>query len=126
MDILAILEADYRRFPQDQTYSIYAPDVYFKDPLNQFRGRDRYQKNIHFIATWFNNPQLELHQINRQGNQIRTDWTLRWTTPLPWQPRIAIEGWSEMEVNDQELIASHIDYWHCSRWDVIRQHFKWH
>jgi hypothetical protein len=126
MDILAILEADYRRFPQDQTYSIYAPDVYFKDPLNQFRGRDRYQKNIHFIATWFNNPQLELHQINRNGNQIRTDWTLRWTTPLPWQPRIAIEGWSEMEVNDQELIASHIDYWHCSRWDVIRQHFKWH
>jgi Uncharacterized conserved protein (DUF2358) len=124
MDILAILEADYRRFPHDQTYSVYAPDVYFKDPLNQFRGRDRYQKNIHFIATWFKNPQLDLHQINRNGNQIRTDWTLRWTTPLPWQPRIAIEGWSEMEVNDQEMIVSHIDYWHCSRWDVIRQHFK--
>jgi hypothetical protein len=126
MDILAILEADYRRFPHDQTYSIYAPDVYFKDPLNQFRGRDRYQKNIHFIATWFNNPQLDLHQINRQGNQIHTDWTLQWTTPLPWRPQIAIEGWSEMEVNDQEMIVSHIDYWHCSRWDVIRQHFKAH
>jgi hypothetical protein len=124
MDILAIVEADYRRFPHDQTYSIYAPDVYFKDPLNQFRGRDRYQKNIQFIATWFQAVQLDLHQINQNGNQIRTDWTLHWTTPLPWRPRIAIAGWSELEVNDQGLIASHIDYWHCSRWDVMRQHFS--
>jgi Uncharacterized conserved protein (DUF2358) len=124
MDILAILEADYRRFPHDQTYSIYATDVYFKDPLNEFRGRDRYQKNIQFISTWFKNPKLDLHQIQRNGDQIRTDWTLNWTTPLPWQPRIAIEGWSEMVVNDQEMIVSHIDYWHCSRWDVVKQHFN--
>jgi hypothetical protein len=124
MDILAIVEADYRRFPHDQTYSIYAPDVYFKDPLNQFRGRDRYQKNIQFIATWFQDVQLDLHQINRHGNQIRTDWTLNWTTPLPWRPRIAIEGWSELAVNDQEMIISHVDYWHCSRWDVVKQHFS--
>lgn len=122
MDILEILRADYDRFPQDQTYEIYAEDVYFKDPLNQFRGRDRYRQMIGFIQTWFRQPKLDLHQIQRSGNQIRTDWTLSWTTPLPWQPRIAIEGWSELELDDREMIISHIDYWHCSVWDVVKQH----
>lgn len=123
MDILEILTKDYQNFPQSQTYRIYAEDVYFKDPLNEFRGRDRYQRMIQFINTFFLNPNLDLHQIQRQGNQIRTDWTLSWTTPLPWQPHIAISGWSELQLNDNELIISHVDYWHCSRWDVLRQHF---
>ncbi|MBW4517269.1 MAG: DUF2358 domain-containing protein [Timaviella obliquedivisa GSE-PSE-MK23-08B] len=124
MDILEVLQADYQRFPKNQTYSIYAEDVYFKDPMSQFRGRDRYQRTIQFIDTWFTNPKLDLHKIERNGNQIRSDWTLSWTTPLPWKPRIAIGGWSELEVNQQDLIISHIDYWHCSRLDVLKQHFR--
>jgi hypothetical protein len=122
MDILAILTADYQNFPHNQTYRIYAQDVYFKDPLNEFRGRDRYEQMIGLIAQWFRQPQLDLHQIQRQGNQIRTDWTLSWTTPLPWQPRIHISGWSELQLDEAEQIISHVDYWHCSRWDVLKQH----
>ncbi|MEM6403902.1 MAG: DUF2358 domain-containing protein, partial [Cyanobacteria bacterium P01_D01_bin.116] len=33
MDIVEILKEDYQRFPENQTYSIYAEDVYFKDPM---------------------------------------------------------------------------------------------
>lgn len=124
MDILEILRQDYRNFPKSQTYSTYAEDVYFRDPMTEFRGRDRYERMIHFIQTWFLDPHLDLHQIQQNGAAIRTDWTLSWTTPLPWKPRIAIAGWSEMTVNEQGLIASHVDYWHCSRLDVLRQHFK--
>jgi hypothetical protein len=124
MDILEILKADYRNFPQNQTYRIYAEDVYFKDPLNEFRGRARYQQMIQFINTWFLDPTLELHQIQRTDTNIRTDWTLSWTTPLPWKPRIVIPGWSELQVNAEGLIISHVDYWHCSRWDVLKQHFS--
>lgn len=122
MDILDTIKADYRRFPKEQTYSIYAEDVYFKDPLNEFRGIDRYQSMLGFIDTWFRQPQLDLHDIQQQGNTIRTDWTLRWTTPLPWQPRISIPGWSELTLNAAGLICSHIDYWKCSKWDVVKQH----
>ncbi|MBD2460610.1 DUF2358 domain-containing protein [Oscillatoria sp. FACHB-1407] len=122
MDILDILKTDYRNFPDHQTYSIYAPDVYFKDPMNEFRGCDRYQRMIQFIKTWFRNPQLDLHDIQRTGDSIRTDWTLSWTTPLPWQPRIAIAGWSELQLNSDGLIVSHIDYWKCSKLDVLKQH----
>jgi hypothetical protein len=124
MNILETLTADYKNFPQNQTYYIYAKDVYFKDPLNEFRGVDRYRQMIGFISTWFIQPQLDLHQIQQQGNQIRTDWTLSWTTPLPWKPRIAISGWSELQLSAEELIISHIDYWHCSRLDVLKQHFS--
>jgi len=124
MDILEILKQDYQRFPANQTYSIYAKDVFFKDPLNQFRGIDRYQEMIAFIDSWFKAPKLELHKIERSGDTIETKWTLSWTTPLPWQPRIAIAGWSELKLNDEELIVSHIDYWHCSPFDVLKQHFS--
>lgn len=123
MDILQTLKDDYQRFPDNQTYNIYTPDVYFKDPLNEFRGLQRYQTMIRFMSTWFKNIQMDLHDIRREGNVIHTEWTLHWTTPLPWQPRIAIPGRSELALNENEAIVSHIDYWHCSRLDVLKQHF---
>lgn len=120
--IIDTLKIDYSRFPYDQTFDLYTEDVYFKDPLNEFRGRDRYQKMIRFIQTWFGAPQLDLHSIEGRDRHIRTDWTLSWTTPLPWKPRISIPGWSELEISEEGLISSHVDYWHCSRLDVLKQH----
>lgn len=122
MDIIQILKQDYQRFPLDQTYSIYAEDVYFQDPLNKFRGVKRYKQMIGFIRTWFINPKLDLHNISRKDDVIETRWTLSWNTPLPWKPRIAIPGWSELRLNADGLIVSHIDYWNCSRLDVLKQH----
>lgn len=122
MDIINILKTDYERFPVNQTYTIYASAVYFQDPLNEFRGIERYQQMINFISTWFKDVKMDLHDLRREGNTIFTEWTLNWTTPLPWQPRIAIPGRSELTLNQDDLIISHIDYWHCSRWDVIHQH----
>lgn len=124
MDILQILKKDYSRFPADQTYSIYAEDVYFKDPMTEFRGIRRYQQMIGFIQTFFLNCRMDLHDMQQNGNAIRTNWTLSWNTPLPWKPPISISGWSELTLNDQGAIASHIDYWHCSRFDVLKQHFS--
>jgi hypothetical protein len=121
-DIISILKEDYQHFPHNQTYDLYAEDVYFKDPLNEFRGCDRYRQMIGFIQQWFENPTLELHHISQHERDIRTDWTLSWTTPLPWKPRISIPGWSELQLNDDDLIVSHVDYWHCSVFDVIKQH----
>ena len=122
MDIIEALRQDYQNFPKDQTFSLYVEDVFFKDPMTEFRGCDRYQKMIGFIDRWFIDPQLDLHGIDQRDSHIRTDWTLQWTTPLPWNPRIRISGWSELDLNDQGLIMSHVDYWHCSRVDVFKQH----
>ncbi|PHM09321.1 DUF2358 domain-containing protein [Nostoc sp. 'Peltigera malacea cyanobiont' DB3992] len=124
MDVIEILKEDYQRFPVNQTYSIYAPEVYFQDPLNKFRGVKRYKLMINFIQTWFLNPKMDLHNIQRLGDTIKTEWTLSWNTPLPWKPRISIPGWSELGLNSDGLIISHIDYWNCSRLDVVKQHFS--
>lgn len=124
MNIIQILQEDYQRFPRDQTYDIYAKEVYFKDPMTEFRGIKRYQAMIGFMTHWFQNIQMELHHIEQISDRIETRWTLSWTTPLPWQPRIAISGRSELTLNEQNLIISHIDYWDCSRWEVLQQHFS--
>ena len=123
MDIVEILKADYQRFPKDQTYSLYADDVYFKDPLNEFRGVDRYKGMINLIDTIFQNILMDLHNIYRNGNTIEMEWTLNLTSPLPWKPRLAIPGHSFLEVRGDRLI-SHIDTWHISRLDVLKQNFR--
>jgi hypothetical protein len=122
MDIIKILQEDYQRFPNSQTYNIYAENVYFKDPLNEFRGVERYRQMIEFMNTWFKNVKMDLHKIRLVEDTIHSEWTLNWTTPLPWQPRIAIPGRSELKLDSNNKIISHIDYWHCSRLDVIKQH----
>lgn len=123
MDILSILKDDYSHFPTNQTYSIYSENVYFKDPLNEFNGVNRYKLMINFIEKFFIKVKMDVHDIHREGDTIYTQWTLSWNTPLPWKPRIAIPGRSELKVNSIEAITSHIDYWDCSRLDVIKQHF---
>jgi hypothetical protein len=123
MDIVETLKADYAKFPEDQTYSLYAKEVYFKDPLNEFRGVKRYQLMIGTIKTIFQDVKMDLHQIHREGETIKMEWTLNLTSPLPWKPRLAIPGYSELEVNPEGLIDSHVDYWHISRWNVLKQNF---
>lgn len=124
MSLLEIIKDDYQRFPQNPTYEIYASDVYFADPMTQFNGLAKYQQMIKFISQWFLEIQLDLHEISQADQIIKTRWTLSWTAAVPWKPRISIPGRSELKINDQNLIASHIDYWDCSRLDVLKQFFN--
>ncbi len=124
MDIIQILRADYTRFPLDQSFQIYAEDMYFQDPLNRFHGVKRYRQTIGFMKTFFKQIQFDLHAIDRIDRLITTRWTLQWNTPVPWYPRIEITGRSELLLAaDLELIISHIDYWNCTPLDVLKQHF---
>lgn len=124
MDLIERIRADYKRFPADQSYELYAPDVYFKDPLNEFHGVKRYRQMIGTMARWLNNMELELKSIERsQPDTIITRWRLSWIAPLPWQPQMEIPGWSELKTDSNGLICSHIDYWDCSRLAVLKQIF---
>lgn len=123
-DLVVILREDYQRFPQNQTFEIYAEDVYFKDPLNEFRGVRQYKKMIKFLTNFFSNIEMEVHAVASHENLIKTEWTLNMNSPLPWKPRLSIPGRSELTVNEQNLISSHIDYWHISPLDVLSQNFS--
>ncbi len=122
-NLVEILQADYQRFPENQTFEIYAEDVYFKDPLNEFRGLKKYKSMIGFLSTFFSNIEMEVHRVTQQDATIKTEWTLNMTPPLPWKPRLSIPGWSELEVSQDNLIVSHIDRWYISPWNVLGQNF---
>ena len=66
IDLVEIIKQDYKKFPKEQTYNIYAEDVYFEDPLNKFRGIKRYQKMIVFLGRFFYDIDLELHNIEQK------------------------------------------------------------
>ncbi|BAQ61043.1 hypothetical protein GM3708_1449 [Geminocystis sp. NIES-3708] len=122
MNLTEIIKQDYQNFPEDQTYSIYAENVHFKDPVYNFYGLKKYQEMINFLKKWFKNLHLELHEIKQTENQIDTRWTMSWNSPLPWQPFISVSGRSELKLKDN-LIIGHYDYWDKSFWNMIQQHF---
>ncbi|MEO1622564.1 MAG: DUF2358 domain-containing protein [Cyanobacteria bacterium J06632_3] len=123
--VLEQIKEDYSRFPEHQTYSLYAEDVQFKDPMNDFSGVQKYQQMIGFLARFFRDIDLELHSIEQTTPAlIKTAWTLHMTAPAPWAPRLSIPGRSELGLNEQGLINSHIDYWNCSRLAVLKQVFS--
>ena len=122
-DLVEILNQDYQQFPENQTFEIYAEDVYFKDPLNEFRGVKKYKAMIKFLGSFFNDIEMEVHNVTTKDTTIKTEWTLNMTSPLPWKPRLSIPGWSELEVSEDNLITSHIDRWYISRWNVLTQNF---
>lgn len=121
MNLVKIIEEDYQRFPENQTYGIYAEDVHFKDPVYDFRGLKKYRKMIDFLKKWFQNLHLELHEIEQDGEQINTRWTMSWNSPLPWKPFISVSGRSELKLKDN-LVVGHYDYWDKSFWHMIKQH----
>ena len=122
MNLVEIIQQDYQNFPENQTFSIYAENVHFRDPIYNFSGKNKYQSMIKFLRRWFKDLRLELHEIKAQEDQIDTRWTMSWISPLPWQPSVAVTGRSELKVKDN-LIIGHYDYWDCSVWDLIKQHF---
>ncbi len=122
MNIVEQLKQDYARFPDHQTYGLYAKDVHFKDPLNDFNGVGRYRKMVGFIGWFFGNVQMDLHQIEQISPTLITmQWTLNLTAPLPWSPRLAISGHTELGLNQAGLINSHVDYWERSRLEILKQ-----
>ena len=64
--IIEQLKQDYARFPKDQTYSLYAEDVKFKDPMNKFKGVGLFQKMIGFIGWFFGDVQMDLHSRSEE------------------------------------------------------------
>ena len=118
------LKQDYARFPENQSYDLYAEDVHFKDPMNEFDGVDKYRKMIGFLGWFFRDVQMDLHHIEQANPKLITlDWTLNMTPPVPWSSRLSIPGTSELGLNESGLIDAHVDYWKCSRLAVLKQVF---
>ena len=125
--ILATLRADLPTlFERDISYDIYTQDIFFKDPVNQFKGKFNYR-----IIFWtlrfhgrlfFTDLHFDLHDVHVEDEQtIRADWTVRGTLRLPWRPRMYFEGYSLYRLNSDGKIYDHRDTWDRSPSDILRQ-----
>jgi hypothetical protein len=130
--IIQVLQQDLPTlFEQDISYDIYAPTIYFRDPVNSFKGKLNYR-----IIFWtlrfhgrlfFTELFFDLHQvapateISSSGGTIRADWTVRGTLRLPWKPKLFFNGYSIYKLDSQGVIYEHIDTWDRSPEEILKQ-----
>lgn len=113
-------------FERDLSYDIYSQDIFFKDPVNTFKGKFNYR-----IIFWtlrfhgrlfFTELHFDLHNVqSTEPETILATWTVRGILRLPWKPRLLFHGYSTYKLNQDGLIYEHIDTWDRSPWQVLKQ-----
>lgn len=125
-----VIETLYRDLPtlfeKDISYNIYTRDIYFKDPVNTFKGKLNYR-----IIFWtlrfhgqlfFSEIYFDLHDVHLDAkNIIKAYWTVRGTLRLPWKPQIIFNGDSTYKLNDEGLIYNHLDTWDRKPSEILKQ-----
>jgi hypothetical protein len=96
-------------------WDLYAEDVLFKDPLNKFKGIQKYKDNIQMLkdSPLFTGGKMTLHEVNIVNPQrVDTRWTLAMTfKPFPWQPRLEFTGTTQYIMGADGLVVEHLDQW---------------
>ena len=92
----------------DEIISYYDKNVFFKDPFNEFNGREKLKKIfIHMFIT-FKNPHFVFIDTieNSEGIFLTWDFIFSYKEKL-----FKIHGSSHLKLNDKEKIVYHRDYW---------------
>ena len=116
-------------FETDLTYDIYTKDIYFRDPVNTFKGKFNYR-----IIFWtlrfhgklfFTSLYFDLHDVKQTAdNIIVANWTVRGTLRVPWQAKIFFNGYSTYKLTPEGLIYEHIDTWDRKPSEILKQFFR--
>ncbi|MCY7390020.1 MAG: DUF2358 domain-containing protein [Leptolyngbyaceae cyanobacterium CAN_BIN12] len=127
---IAVLKQDLPTlFDQDISYDLYSQDIFFRDPVNTFKGKFNYR-----IIFWtlrfhgrlfFTELYFDVHQVfPASENTIRAEWTVRGTLRLPWKPRLLFNGYSIYTLNAEALIHQHIDTWDRPASEILAQFWR--
>ena len=113
-------------FERDIAYDIYTRDIFFKDPVNQFKGKLNYRIIFWTLrfhgGLFFSDLHFDLHDVRvEQDFVIRADWTVRGTLRLPWRPPLLFNGYSLYKLNQAGQIYDHRDTWDRSPQAILRQ-----
>ena len=115
-------------FETDLSYDIYTKDIYFRDPVNTFKGKFNYR-----IIFWtlrfhgklfFTSLYFDLHDIQQTASDtILANWTVRGILRVPWKARILFNGYSTYKLTPEGLIYEHIDTWDRQPSEILKQFF---
>ena len=92
----------------DDIVSYYDEIVFFKDPFNEFNGREKLKKLFLHMFITFKNPHFVFIDTieNSEGIFLTWDFNLSYKEKL-----FKIHGSSHLKLNDEEKIVYHRDYW---------------
>lgn len=113
-------------FEQDISYEIYTKDIYFKDPVNRFKGKFNYRIifwTLRFHARlFFTEIFFDLHDVKQTSEDIITaTWTVRGVLRVPWKACLFFNGYSTYKLNQDGLIYEHIDTWDRQPSKILKQ-----
>lgn len=116
-------------FETDLSYDIYTKDIYFRDPVNTFKGKFNYR-----IIFWtlrfhgklfFTSLYFDLHDIKQTASDtILANWTVRGTLRVPWKAHILFNGYSTYKLTSEGSIYEHIDTWDRQPSEILKQFFR--
>ena len=98
-----VIAREYASMFDPMERQFYTPQVEFIDPLNSFKGVDKYQGNVDLLGgrsllgrLVFRDAYIHLHTFTDLDEyRFETRWTLGLTMKvLPWQPEAVITGTS--------------------------------
>ncbi|MCT7982108.1 DUF2358 domain-containing protein [Laspinema sp. A4] len=113
-------------FEKDISYEIYRKDIFFKDPVNQFKWKFNYR-----IIFWtlrfhgqlfFTELYFDLHDVEQVApDMILANWTVRGRLRLPWKADLFFNGYSNYKLDETGLIYEHIDTWDREPKAILKQ-----
>ncbi len=113
-------------FKKDISYDIYRQDIFFKDPVNQFKWKFNYR-----IIFWtlrfhgqlfFTELYFDLHDVEQVApDMILANWTVRGRLRLPWKADLFFNGYSNYKLDENGLIYEHIDTWDREPKAILKQ-----
>ena len=129
-DVIQTLQTELPNlFEIDLSYDIYTKDIYFRDPVNTFKGKFNYR-----IIFWtlrfhgklfFTSLYFDLHDILQTASDtILALWTVRGTLRVPWKAYILFNGYSTYKLTSEGLIYEHIDTWDRQPREILKQFFR--
>jgi len=128
--IMATLKADLPYlFERDISYDIYAQNIYFRDPVNTFKGKFNYRIifwTLRFHARlFFKTIAFDLHSVSHPDRDtIFATWTVRGTLRVPWNAQILFNGDSTYKLNPQCQIDQHFDRWDRKPTEILQQFLR--
>ena len=88
--------------------SYYEENVFFKDPFNEFNGREKLKKLFLHMFITFKNPHFVFIDSIENSEEIFLTWDFIFSYK---EKLFNIHGSSHLKLNDEEKIVYHRDYW---------------
>lgn len=88
----------------------FAPQVYFKDPFNEIKGRGKLLSLFEHMFATLHEPMFRIHHKAGAGNTGYLEWRFYFRLK-PNRPVKQINGMSKIVIDDDGQVIVHLDYW---------------